>query len=344
MQKFTSTILSLILTLSSFLCINTYATVNYPVLSSSEYCEFTAAKKMTVYTDAKLKTSGTSKPYKKYGAYISKNDKCYIYKITSSYAQINYPTASGRKTGYISTSALFGQNMTPDIKFTANNKVTTYTYNGGKEYGYYETGDSVYKLSSADYSVIYTAKSGNRAYKLAYVKDKSSKKTSSSSLADIASNEIGTIGINKDGSGRGDYTKYGKWIGADGTQWCASFVSWCANRAGVSTKVVPKTAICDTMESNSNSYHKWSKNTLNSIKRNDVIFFAPTNNLKDSQHVGIVAAVNTSKNKITVIEGNTGKTYGPDIVAEITYTVNPLTGKITKGYNGFSFCGYISVS
>lgn len=81
---------------------------------------------------------------------------------------------------------------------------------------------------------------------------------------------------------------------------------------------------------------------MKNIKKNDVIFFANSSKSNHSDHVGIVYKV--SGNKITVIEGNTGNYYGPDTVAKITYTVDSSSGKITKGYSGKYFCGYISVN
>jgi len=165
-------------------------------------------------------------------------------------------------------------------------------------------------------------------------------KSKSESLSDVAKAEIGYQGRDKKGKGTGDYTKYGEFTGTNGQPWCASFVSWCVNQAGVSTKIVPKTASCDQMEDGSNNYHKWNKNALNSLKKNDVIFFAESSDLADSTHVGIVTAVDKSKMTITLVEGNT-KT---DVVKENTYKVEPKTGKIVKGWSGHSFCGYISVN
>ncbi|MGN0182074.1 MAG: M23 family metallopeptidase [Candidatus Ornithomonoglobus sp.] len=144
------------------------AAVSWPSLSSSVYCEFTAAKQINVYKDTACKTRGTSSPAQAYNAYISKNDVCYIYKITTSYVQVNYPTSSGRRTGYIKTSDLLGGNISPSTNYKATSKVTTYTYKNGATTGYIESGDSVYELSATNYNVMYTAKSGKRAYKLAY--------------------------------------------------------------------------------------------------------------------------------------------------------------------------------
>lgn len=91
-----------------------------------------------------------------------------------------------------------------------------------------------------------------------------------------------------------------------------------------------------TMKGNSNSYRKWNPSALNNIKKNDVIFFSTGS--QDSHHVGIVYSVSGSN--ITMIEGNTSK----DTVDKNTYTVNSSDGKITKGWTGHYFCGYIPVN
>ncbi|MGN0164473.1 MAG: M23 family metallopeptidase [Candidatus Ornithomonoglobus sp.] len=167
MKKLIALILT-VATVLSFTGVVSVSAASWPSLSSSAYCEFTAAKQINVYKDTACKTRGTSSPAKAYDAYISKNDVCYIYKITTSYSQVNYPTSSGRRTGYIKTSDLLGEHTSPDKSYKATSKVTTYKYKNGETTGYIESGDNVYEISSGNYNVMYTAKSGKRAYKLAY--------------------------------------------------------------------------------------------------------------------------------------------------------------------------------
>lgn len=121
--------------------------------------------------DTACKTRGTSSPSKKYNAYIAKSDVCYIYKITSSYIQVNYPTSSGRRTGYIKRSALFDKTTPMDYVDSSAHKVQVYKTSNG---GFVAKGDEVWKVDPAKgYSgyraVIYDAKSGKRAYKMGYV-------------------------------------------------------------------------------------------------------------------------------------------------------------------------------
>ncbi len=193
MKRKISLILTLVLLISTILSV-TVSAAGYPSLSASAYCEFTAAKQINVWKNTGCTTRGTSSPSSAYNAYISKNDVCYIYKITSSYAQVNYPTSSGRKTGYIKTKDLLGSNTSPSSSFTASSKVTTLKYKNGVTSGYYESGDKVYKISGTNYNVIYTAKSGKRAYKLAY-ENISSSTTPSNKTKNTMTNALYNINI-----------------------------------------------------------------------------------------------------------------------------------------------------
>ncbi len=59
---------------------------------------------------------------------------------------------------------------------------------------------------------------------------------SQSAFVAVAKGEIGTteqpIGSNQ--------TKYGAWFGADGSPWCAIFVSWCAAQADIDEETMPR--------------------------------------------------------------------------------------------------------
>ncbi|MBE7039091.1 MAG: hypothetical protein E7404_09355 [Ruminococcaceae bacterium] len=94
MKKILSSILALVLILSTIFSVNVFA-------ASDTYI---ATAQINVYKDTKCKTRGTVSPAKAYNAYISKEDDVNIQKLTSSYAKVDYPTSSGRKTGYIKRS------------------------------------------------------------------------------------------------------------------------------------------------------------------------------------------------------------------------------------------------
>lgn len=176
-KKLVSVILTLVMAIAAIPlnAMPVLAATAFPVLSSSAYCEFTATKDIPVYRDKELKTRGTSSPARNSStAEVWKGDVCKIIAITSSYIQLQYPTAYGTYTGYIKRGNLIGVTA-PAEKVTnkgTDGNTTTYISAGGKAYGYTAKGDTVFKLgtSGSNYTlIIYTAKSGKRAYKLGAV-------------------------------------------------------------------------------------------------------------------------------------------------------------------------------
>ena len=100
-------------------------------------------------------------------------------------------------------------------------------------------------------------------------------------------------------------TIYGKWFGLNNQPWCAMFVSWCYDQAGLVSKVAAQTkkgfASCD-------AGLKWftKKNKIVPVgqaQAGDLVFFQFD---KDAQadHVGICAS-NDGKGFLMVYEGNT---------------------------------------
>ncbi len=105
----------------------------------------------------------------------------------------------------------------------------------------------------------------------------------------------------------GGYTKYGAWFGAPTTAWCAFFVAWCANQAGVSTSVIPRIGNCAAMVNWFSKRGRYFPKSGFTPKAGDLIFF----NWKGgstAKHIGIVTGV--KGNEVYVIEGNTGSSYG----------------------------------
>lgn len=105
-----------------------------------------------------------------------------------------------------------------------------------------------------------------------------------------------------------DVTKYGEWYGMNGQPWCAMFVSWCADQAGIPTTVVPKHASCDVgmqwfINKGQFEYGSAYGGTYEP-KRGDIVYFGyqMASGDFDSNHVGIVYKVENSK--IYVYEGN----------------------------------------
>jgi len=169
MKRKISLILTLVLMLSTILSVSVSA-AKWPTLGAYSYCEFIAPKTINVYTSMYLSTRGTSSPSKKYNAYIDKGDSCRIFRIESNYIHLAYPTSSGYKQGFIKRSDLFGVSS-PSDSFSSKASVTTYKYAGSSSYGSTAKNDKIYKVgTNGNYTqIIYTAKSGSRAYKAGWV-------------------------------------------------------------------------------------------------------------------------------------------------------------------------------
>lgn len=131
----------------------------------------------------------------------------------------------------------------------------------------------------------------------------SSKKSSTTTIStsnvldivDVAIKEIGTKESNK------GHMKYINWYGGfgAGTPWCAIFVSWCANQAGVSTSIVPKYASCSAGKAWFDEKGLFQYKGSYTPKRGDIIFFLSNG----ASHTGIVEKC--SGGKVYTIEGNT---------------------------------------
>ena len=112
-------------------------------------------------------------------------------------------------------------------------------------------------------------------------------------------------------AGRSNYTKYGKWIGANGDYWCASFVSWLFYQAfgqalGKQLLCGSYSAACETIRQNfkkKKQYHTF----MTGAKPGDVIFFKGTRH-SGANHIGLIIRV--ADGKIYTIEGNTSGASG----------------------------------
>ena len=130
-------------------------------------------------------------------------------------------------------------------------------------------------------------------------------------IVNVARSQLGNIGGQP----------YWSWIGFNSrVEWCACFVSWCANECGyIDAGVIPKTAGCIVGVNWFKERGEWQDRTY-TPKPGDIIYFdwdnkgsaGPQDGLAD--HVGIVEKV--VDDKIYTIEGNSG-----DQCAERTYTI-----------------------
>ena len=137
--------------------------------------------------------------------------------------------------------------------------------------------------------------------------------------------------------------KYGKWYGDNGVPWCAIYVSWCANEAGILNnkgvagkdgKPIPKFETCKVgkeLYEKAEKYHKLDSGY--EPKKGDL--FIHLNRDKEGEldgtgHTGIVIAYDNENKIVYTIEGNSNDRVSVK-KTHINYSV--------KNYNYFEgFC------
>ena len=124
-------------------------------------------------------------------------------------------------------------------------------------------------------------------------------------LVRIAADEIGKES--------GMTNKYNDWLFGPGSaqHWCAAFVAWCADQAGIPTDIIPKTG--GTIVMDEGIRKKGKRVTMKEAKPGDIVFFSHGGN-GGIYHVGIVEKGNGDS--IDTIEGNTGYHDGSTGVTE----------------------------
>lgn len=137
--------------------------------------------------------------------------------------------------------------------------------------------------------------------------------------------------VTEDGTVKG-YTRYGAWYaGGNGTNfsyadWCACFVSFCLNHAGVSSDEFPYAAGCTDWIALLTERGQYEQKGGYTPKSGDIVFL-DTNEDEMADHVGIVTEVDESA--VKTIEGNRADavgrgSYEPDGVEIVGYGVLPI--------------------
>lgn len=126
-------------------------------------------------------------------------------------------------------------------------------------------------------------------------------------------------------------TKYGEWYGMDGQPWCAMFVSWVFDQAGMPFPPIQSAkgfAYCPYGE----NYFRQKGRLYKQPKVGDVVFFRWRGGVPD--HVGIVESVQAKT--VTTIEGNTS-VKSQDNGGCVMRRIRPRTLKLSfarPNYNG----------
>ena len=131
-------------------------------------------------------------------------------------------------------------------------------------------------------------------------------------IVNIAKSQIGyqegssSSKLSGESYGGNNCTEYGRWYGLQ-DMWCAMFVSWCANVAGISTSIVPKH--CFTPDGLSWFRARGLAYTRKAVangsytpQAGDIIYFKSARNSNTTNHIGIVTGY--SNGTVYTIEGN----------------------------------------
>lgn len=133
-------------------------------------------------------------------------------------------------------------------------------------------------------------------------------------------------GLPESDRGKENFNKYNKWFpSAQGSAWCACFVSWCANKAGLlhvsgQLGLVPKSVAVSQYLSFYQAENRFGDKSTYTPKRGDIFI----NKSNGASHVGIVTGYDSSAKTFSTIEGNTSD----DTVKSLTrsMTASGLTG------------------
>ena len=102
-------------------------------------------------------------------------------------------------------------------------------------------------------------------------------------------------------AGSSNYTLFGKWYGLNPDYWCAMFVSYCADKAGIQTSIIPKHAYCPDGVNWFKSAGRWHSRQGYQPVSGDIIYYASDG--YTASHIGIVYDANSTT--VYTIEGNT---------------------------------------
>ena len=107
--------------------------------------------------------------------------------------------------------------------------------------------------------------------------------------------------------GKNNDTKYGKWFGLNNQPWCAMFVSWCFNQAGLGSLI--KGAQTPKGFASCQMGLDWFKKRKQVVKISeaqpgDIVFFQFDDDTP-ADHVGIVVSNHPVHKEMVTYEGNT---------------------------------------
>ncbi|MCK7622454.1 CHAP domain-containing protein [Streptomyces sp. RS10V-4] len=136
-------------------------------------------------------------------------------------------------------------------------------------------------------------------------------------VARIAKKEVG---YRESGT---NHTKYGRWYGADGEQWCDIFVSWVFHEAGQLGAIGGKhKSVPDHLKWFSDHHRFYRRGASGGGPREGCVIFFDLNGHDGEDHIGIVTSYDDTS--VYTVEGNRS-----DRVQQLKY---PRTSHLIWGY------------
>ena len=105
------------------------------------------------------------------------------------------------------------------------------------------------------------------------------------------------------------WSYYGGWYGMPYEEWCAMFVSYCLEKAGIGEGIMPHSANCNRWKGYLGARYIDDEDNYYP-EAGDLIFFHHDRVSKDPNfpnHIGIVTGYDAGKNLVYTVEGNSGK-------------------------------------
>ena len=128
------------------------------------------------------------------------------------------------------------------------------------------------------------------------------------------------------------WSYYGQWAGMPFEEWCAMFVSYCLEMAGVPRWVMPQEANCNRWKNKLG--RRYIDDEDDYIPQpGDLIFFHHDRVSKDPNfpnHVGIVTNYDEEKDLVYTVEGNAG--------AAVSARIYGRTNSVIVGYASMGYC------
>ena len=154
------------------------------------------------------------------------------------------------------------------------------------------------------------------------IPDLSDCETWAEKLLAVAQSQIGyhesTLNFHvEDGEHKG-YTRYGEWYGSPYGDWCAMFVSFCLNYAGIDKDIVPQNANCSTWMSDLDDRGLFNDAETYVPEEGDIVFFRQHSKTK-ADHIGIVKEVQLGTKEVTQHFMSNGKSIESGAMNLLSY-------------------------